>query len=177
MTRLRLAIIGGATVAVAVAVWLLQASGGSSPGLASPTKGDRTTEAAVVRALRGTGLTIRFRATPRVEGYDMVAGAARGVHGEVAFSVVIRLAGPFKKGGAESALGGSPQFPVVPYVEGRGTTYGNVVVQTQPQSAYRVRRVRHVGQAWVPSRVERAMSIRIGRAVAGLFAPGVRGQA
>lgn len=131
------------------------------------------------RALESTGYEIRYRKVPRVEGYDMVAGRARnGTGGVVDFSVVIDNSGPVGDG-AKSKRGSPPQFPIIRYAEvGESVEVGveiagNIGYVTQGQSGLVLGRLRHLGLAWIPSKGEDEMSIRIGVALDRLFAPGV----
>lgn len=168
----------GVVPALVVAVGALVGAGCGGDGEATVSSlGDFTTEAAVVQALEGTGYDISYRQLARVQGFDAVAGTARSDDGgEVAFSVLISREGEIT-GDPEGPSGSSPQFPIVPYSEDDATVFGNVVVQTQPQSGYVRGRLKYLGPAMVPSNDENRMSIRIGLAIGRLFAPGVRGQA
>lgn len=174
--RARIAVIACAVLVAAVAAWALLGQG-SKAEVVLRSSGDQTTEKAVVGALRSTGYRLRFRATPHVEGYDMVAGEARGRHGgDVAFSVVIRLSGKYGSD-PEGTRRASPQFPVVPYAVAGSTVTGNEVLRTQPQSPYKAGHLKYVGPALVATNGEAKMATRISSAVSRLFAPEVRGQA
>jgi hypothetical protein len=138
--------------------------------------GDATSETAVMRALEGTGYRIAYRKVEPVSGYEAVAGRATNRRGgQVDFSVVIDKSGSYN-GDDESADEGHPKPPVVRYVEGAGTRVGNVLYQVQAQSPYKVGHLKHFGRAWLESRGEGEMQIRISVAFDRLFAPQFRGQ-
>lgn len=158
---------------VAVLTWLVLSRNHHSTEATFGGAGDMTTESAVIGALEETPYEIRYRKVPRVEGYEVVAGRARSRGGGVVdFSVVLRKGGEIESS-PEGRLGGSAQFPVIRYFESAGSITGNMNFVSQPQGHLVVRKPRRSELAWVPTREETKMSIQLGLAVEGLFAPNV----
>lgn len=152
---------------VAGSVLVFQEGAGDKAVGVTQTRSDTTTRAGVVGALEGTGYKFRYRKMPRLEEYEVVSGEA--IHGDnrVEFTVEIRLAGPFdeiRKGSEEN-----PQRPLLRYGRGleAGDTAGNIRYATVQQAPA----VAGHGFELKASRAQTRMSVKIGVALAELFAP------
>jgi len=122
-------------------------------------------------AIEATGLRIAYRKSPRVDGYDTLAGRASNRRGGIVdFAVVIDRNGEYE-GHGESAVGGSPQPPVVRRAAGPAatTTLGNAYWSIEPQTPYRMARVRYAGVMPVATRGADDMAFRLRRAIQDLF--------
>lgn len=149
-----------------MALCILGGCGGDSEAVVQHL-GDTTTKQAVVAALSSTGLDIRYRQSPRLQAYEVIAGEAVSGPHRVGFAVEIDLGGD----GGKSRSHANPQPAVVPYdIRGVTTVEGNVTIRTQPMAPAAVGR----GFELQSSDAEEKMQTRVSVALSHLFAPRFR---
>lgn len=171
MTPVRVisALAVGLVVAAAAVVLIVSGGGGHAAGGTTQRLGDTTSKDNVVGALESTGYDLRFRRTPRLEGYEIVSGEAVRGSERVQFTVEIRLAGPFEGAGPREPR--DPQPPVLRYgAREGGTLIGNVIYKTVNAAPDHVAPVVELQ----PDRGETRMAVQLGVALRELFAPRFR---
>lgn len=114
---------------LAAAVAVIQMSGGDSAQGVVQNRGNTTTKNAVINALASTGYELKYRKTPRVEGYEVVSGQAFQGSDSIEFTVEIRRAGSYED---MKKAEFDPQPPILRYAGmTERQTVGNIIYGTK----------------------------------------------